>query len=169
MQIANARLIHLPPANATTNAALVVREAVQGFPYRNARERDCVQLQVIHDFSFRSADSLFTQVIDNLLKNALRSLASKPDCPQPGDLRLEIDIDRGRARPGRIRITDRGEGMSPELQARLFQPFVSTNQRTGHGLGLAFCQRVVQASGGIIRVESSPGKGACFTIELPVT
>ncbi len=168
MQIANARLMHLPPANATVNAALVVREAVQGFPYRNARERDCVQLQVIHDFSFRSADSLFTQVIDNLLKNALRSLASKPDCPQPGDLRLEIDIDRARSRPGRIRITDRAEGMSPELQARLFQPFVSTNQRTGHGLGLAFCQRVVQASGGIIRVESSPGKGTCFTIELPV-
>ncbi len=167
MQIANARLMHLPPANATLNAAQVVREAVQGFPYRNARERDCVQLQVIRDFSFRSTDSLFVQVIDNLLKNALRSLAAMPECPQPGDLRLEIDIDPSRTRPGRIRITDRGQGMSPELQARLFQPFVTTNQRTGHGLGLAFCQRVVHASGGVIRVESSPSHGACFTIELP--
>ncbi|MEY4712872.1 MAG: hypothetical protein RIS88_2322 [Pseudomonadota bacterium] len=168
MQIANARLMHLPPAHATLSATQVVHEAVQGFPYRNTRERDCVQLQVIHDFSFRSADGLFIQVIDNLLKNALRSLASMPDCPQPGDLRLEIDVGRTRTRPGRICITDRGQGMGPELQARLFQPFVSTNQRTGHGLGLAFCQRVVQASGGVIRVESAPGKGARFIIELPV-
>lgn len=167
MQIANARLMHLPPADAIVNAAQVAREAVQGFPYRNARERDCVQLHVIRDFSFRSADTLFVQVIDNLLKNALRSLAAMPECPRPGDLRLEIDIDRMCRRSGRIRITDNGQGMSPELQARLFQPFVSTHQGTGHGLGLAFCQRVVQASGGIIRVESSPGKGARFTIELP--
>jgi two-component system CAI-1 autoinducer sensor kinase/phosphatase CqsS len=146
-----------------------VGEAVRSFPYRNARERDCVQLHVIRDFSFQSTDALFMQVIDNLLKNALRSLASMPDCPQPGDLRVEIDIDHSRARPGRIHVVDRGQGMGPELQARLFQPFVSTNQRTGHGLGLAFCQRVVHASGGVIRVESAPGKGARFIIELPVT
>lgn len=168
MQIANARLMHLPPAQDTVNAAQVVRNAVHGFPYRNTRERDCVQLQVIHDFSFRGSDALFTQVIDNLVKNALRSLACMPDSAQPGDLRVEIDVDRTRSRPGRISVIDRGQGMGLELQVRLFQPFVSTNQRTGHGLGLAFCQRVVQACGGMIRAESIPGKGARFIIELPV-
>jgi len=168
MQIANARLMHLPPAQDTVNAVQVVRNAVHGFPYRNTRERDCVQLQVIHDFSFRGSDALFTQVIDNLVKNALRSLACMPDSAQPGDLRVEIDVDRTRSRPGRISVIDRGQGMGLELQVRLFQPFVSTNQRTGHGLGLAFCQRVVQACGGMIRAESIPGKGARFIIELPV-
>jgi two-component system CAI-1 autoinducer sensor kinase/phosphatase CqsS len=168
MQIANAQLMHLPPARDTVDAAQVVREAVQGFPYRDSRERDCVQIQVTRDFSFRSCGSLFLQVIDNLLKNALRSLASMPDCPQPGDLRVEIDVDPARPRTGRISVTDRGQGIHPVLQARLFQPFVSTHQGTGHGLGLAFCQRVVHASGGMIRVESAPGRGARFVIELPV-
>jgi two-component system CAI-1 autoinducer sensor kinase/phosphatase CqsS len=58
--------------------------------------------------------------------------------------------------------------MPAELQARIFQPFFSTDRGTGHGLGLAFCQRVVTAAHGSIRVKSAPLQGAVFTIELPV-
>jgi two-component system CAI-1 autoinducer sensor kinase/phosphatase CqsS len=59
-------------------------------------------------------------------------------------------------------------GIDPELQRRIFEPFFSTNRGTGHGLGLAFCQQVVQGVRGSIRVRSAPGQGAVFTIELPV-
>jgi two-component system CAI-1 autoinducer sensor kinase/phosphatase CqsS len=59
--------------------------------------------------------------------------------------------------------------MEPELQARIFQPFFSTDRGTGHGLGLAFCQRVVHAAHGSIRVKTAPHQGAVFTIELPAT
>jgi two-component system CAI-1 autoinducer sensor kinase/phosphatase CqsS len=58
--------------------------------------------------------------------------------------------------------------MDAELLARIFQPFFSTDRGTGHGLGLAFSQRVVQAAHGSIRVKSAPHQGAIFTIELPV-
>jgi two-component system CAI-1 autoinducer sensor kinase/phosphatase CqsS len=58
--------------------------------------------------------------------------------------------------------------MDAELLQRIFQPFFSTDRGTGHGLGLAFCQRVVHAAHGSIRVKSAPHHGAVFTIELPV-
>lgn len=167
MQITNARLMQLPPARDIVSAAQVVQDAVQAFPYRNTGERHCVQIQVANDFSFRTSQILFTQVIDNLVKNALRSLAALPEPPATGDLRIDIGYACAHKRRGRICVVDRGQGIHPELQARLFQPFVSTNQHTGHGLGLAFCQRVVQTCGGSIRVESEAGRGARFIIEVP--
>jgi two-component system CAI-1 autoinducer sensor kinase/phosphatase CqsS len=58
--------------------------------------------------------------------------------------------------------------MDADLRKRIFQPFFSTDRGTGHGLGLAFCQRVVQGAHGTIRVKTAPHQGAVFTIELPV-
>ncbi len=168
MQIANARLLQLPPPSGQVQAGHLVQQAILAFPFRNATERGCVQVQVMRDFQFQGSELLFAQVIDNLLKNALRSLAAKPEPPQTGDLRIEVDVASEGRLPGRIAVIDRGQGIDANLQARLFQPFVSTHHGTGHGLGLAFCQQVIRAAGGAIRVASSPGHGACFVIELPV-
>jgi two-component system CAI-1 autoinducer sensor kinase/phosphatase CqsS len=165
MQIANARLMRLPRVNETVSAAYLVREAVAQYPYRTARERDCVQLAVQSEFTFRGSQSLFAQVLDNLIKNALRSLAAAKGAPQPGDLRIEVGTQGNR---GRIVVADRGVGIEPDLQPRIFDPFFSTDRGSGHGLGLAFCMRVVQAAGGTIRVKSEPGHGASFTLELPI-
>jgi two-component system CAI-1 autoinducer sensor kinase/phosphatase CqsS len=104
-------------------------------------------------------------VVDNLTKNALRSLAAASSASQPGDLLIQVGAQGSR---GRIVFTDNGVGMDAELLQRIFQPFFSTDRGTGHGLGLAFCQRVVHAAHGSIRVKSAPHHGAVFTIELPV-
>jgi two-component system, CAI-1 autoinducer sensor kinase/phosphatase CqsS len=80
-----------------------------------------------------------------------------------------VEIEQTSPRWGRIRVIDRGIGIPPHLQARLFQPFVSSHHASGHGLGLAFCQRVVHRGGGRLRVESALGEGATFIIELPVS
>jgi len=127
--------------------------------------RDSVVLKVHQDFRFRGSRQLFLQLVDNLMKNALRSLAAATTASQPGDLTIEVGILHGR---GRLVFSDNGVGMDEELQARIFQPFFSTDRGTGHGLGLAFCQRVVHGARGTIRVKSAPLKGAIFTIELPV-
>ena len=166
-QITNARLLRLPPATESVSAASLLREAMAAHPFRHERERQCVELVVQHDFEFDTVRSLFLQVVDNLLRNALRALASLSEGPGPGDLRLEID--QPSPRWGCIRVIDRGIGIPPHLQARLFQPFVSSHHASGHGLGLAFCQRVVHLGGGRLRVESAPGEGATFIIELPVS
>jgi two-component system CAI-1 autoinducer sensor kinase/phosphatase CqsS len=164
MQISNAQFMHLPAPREPVDAGTLVREAVAAFPYRNERERACVEVIVREDFAFRSSAQLFSQVIDNLMKNALRSLAATPRTRSLGDLRLEVDVVNGK---GRISVADRGAGMSENVRVRIFQPFVSSHGGTGHGLGLAFCQRVVHHARGSISVESSPDQGARFIIELP--
>lgn len=163
-QIANARLLRLPTHKETVGAAALLRNVVKDYPYRNSRERESVALVLRKDFSFESSYRLFAQVINNLLKNAFRSLAATSSAPKPGDLRIEVGVLNG---CGRIVVTDQGTGIAPELQARIFEPFFSTDRGTGHGLGLAFCQQVVESAGGSIRVQSEPGRGAVFIIELP--
>jgi two-component system, CAI-1 autoinducer sensor kinase/phosphatase CqsS len=164
-QIANARLMRLPRHREAVSAATVVREAVAHYPYRSTRERQSVTVNIHGDFMFQGSHPLFLQVIDNLIKNALRSLAASKSASQPGDVLIEVGVT---ARRGRIVVADRGVGMDPDLQARIFEPFFSSDRGTGHGLGLAFCQRAIHAANGTIRVASNLMQGASFTIELPL-
>ena len=164
MQITNARLTRLPARAETVSAADLVRTAVMNYPFRTTREKECVRVNVQADFMFRGSNPLFAQVIDNLMKNALRSLAASTSALQAGDLTIEVGVQQDR---GRIVVADRGVGIDPELQRRIFEPFFSTNRGTGHGLGLAFCNQVVHGARGSIRVRSVPPQGAVFTLELP--
>ncbi len=66
-----------------------------------------------------------------------------------------------------LEIGDRGPGLSPEVRARLFEPFVTT-KRGGTGLGLAIAHRVIEAHGGSIHASDRPGGGTLFRIALPL-
>lgn len=165
MQISNARLLRLPRHREIVSAAGLVQDAVANYPYRNQRERECVMVRIHSDFRFAASYALFTQVIDNLMKNALRSLAAATTACRPGDLTVEVGAHGNR---GRIVVTDKGVCIDDALRARIFQPFFSTDRGTGHGLGLAFCQRVVQGANGSIKVRSARLQSAAFTIELPI-
>ncbi len=164
-QISNAQLMRLPREQARIEAADLVNEVVNNYPYRSTRERDCVQLHVQNDFCFLGSRTLFVQVLTNLLKNALHSLASASNAPKPGDLRLDVGLHRGK---GRIAVSDDGVGIPHEQQTRIFEPFFSTQSAVGHGLGLTFCKSVVEAAHGRLSVHSEPTMGAVFMIDLPV-
>jgi signal transduction histidine kinase len=101
------------------------------------------------------------QVVTNLISNALKYGAGKP---------VTVAVRRS-ATHARLEVRDRGIGIPPEAQAKLFSPFeraVSFRQYGGLGLGLFICRRIVEAHGGTIGVRSAPGQGATFTVELPL-
>jgi PAS domain S-box-containing protein len=100
------------------------------------------------------------QVISNLLVNAAKFGEGKP-------IAVSVDADDLHAR---IRITDRGIGIAADAQARVFERFeraVPSEHFGGLGIGLYVVRQVVDAHGGEVRVESTPGAGAAFTVELP--
>jgi signal transduction histidine kinase len=67
-----------------------------------------------------------------------------------------------------LTVADSGAGIDADMLRRIFQPFVTANKRRGLGLGLPICHRIVTAHGGVIEVESEPGKGTTFKIHLPI-
>jgi len=164
-QISNAQLLRLPRERSAIMAAELVHEAVASYPYRSSRERDCVQVHLQQDFCFVGSRPLFAQVLANLIKNALHSLASSGTAPQPGDLRIDVGPHHGK---GRIAVSDNGVGIPHEKQARIFEPFYSTQSGAGSGLGLTFCKNVVETVNGQLSVHSEPTEGAVFMIDLPL-
>ena len=104
------------------------------------------------------------QILLNLLGNAIKFT-------ERGQVALRVDaVDDG----VRFTVADTGPGLDPAQQARLFQRFSqadgeSTQRRYGgSGLGLAISQELAAAMGGAIRVESAPGRGSRFIVELPL-
>ena len=164
-QIANAKLRELPRHTELISARRLVANVVENYPYVASRQRACVRVVVHEDFDFRSSSRQFSQVLDNLMKNAFHTLMAADSRYPFGALRIEVSISQG---SGKILVEDEGMGIEPALIQQIFKPFFSSNSGTGHGLGLAFCQQVVQSAGGSIHVRSEFAVGAAFTIELPL-
>ena len=142
-----------------------MQQVVASYPFAASRQRDCVRVLIHRDFTFLSSFTQFSQVLDNLIKNALYSLMAADSRYHPGALRIEVGMLHQR---GRIVVSDDGMGIDAALLPHIFKPFFSSNHGTGHGLGLAFCQQVVRSAGGSISVKSQFAVGATFTIELPL-
>ncbi|MFN8610845.1 MAG: hybrid sensor histidine kinase/response regulator [Vulcanimicrobiota bacterium] len=103
------------------------------------------------------------QVVLNLLSNARRYA-------YPGGERGRLEIGLERLEQGyRLRVRDYGQGISPENLSRIFDPFFTTGRsRGGSGLGLSIVHTIVTAHlRGTIAVESRPGEGTIFSLELP--
>jgi signal transduction histidine kinase len=100
-----------------------------------------------------------------LLHRALSNLVLNGMDAMPEGGTLMISAVRGKE-AARISVADTGEGLTPEECERLFTPYYTTKQH-GTGLGLAIVQSVVSDHKGTISVQSEPGRGATFVIELP--
>jgi PAS domain S-box-containing protein len=101
-----------------------------------------------------------SQVVTNLLSNAVKYGAGKP-------VEVEFGPRDGKAR---LVVRDHGIGIARADQPQIFERFeraVSSKNYGGLGLGLYIVKRIVEAHGGTIAVESSPGEGSAFVVELP--
>ncbi len=103
------------------------------------------------------------QVFVSLLVNAAQAIA--PGARDANHVVIEVDTtDEGWAR---VAIADSGTGISREHLLRIFEPLFSTKRGAGMGIGLAVVREIVEQFGGRISVESDPGFGTLFVIELP--
>jgi signal transduction histidine kinase len=111
------------------------------------------------EVSFTGDEELLRQVWLNLIQNAIKF------SPDSGVIKLELEQIGGTVR---ITVTDNGAGISAEELPHIFDRFHKGSASDGNGLGLAIAQKIVEFAGGTLHAESEVGKGAAFTVTLPV-
>lgn len=148
----------LPIGPVDLNA--VVRESVSLLASEIATSKVELQWQLSPTISPIHGDAVqLTQVLVNLVRNALEALANHP---QP---RI-IVATRSTPDYVEVSVADNGPGLGPEVQSRLFEPFFSTKPQ-GLGMGLAVSRSIVEGHGGTLLAENWEG-GARFIARFPV-
>jgi signal transduction histidine kinase len=104
------------------------------------------------------------QALENLISNAMKY------SPEHREITVTVDAEDGH---GVVRVADRGVGIAPRLQGKIFRKFyrIQTDAGSGPqgtGLGLAIVDHVMRSHGGFVRVESTPGRGSTFTLHFPL-
>ena len=104
------------------------------------------------------------QIIDNLISNAIKYGAGTPiSVSATADVENDVAV---------IRVRDSGPGIAPTDQLRIFERFERAvrpgEQTTGFGVGLWIVRQLTEAMGGTITVDSEPGRGSAFTINMPL-
>ncbi|NUO71102.1 MAG: response regulator [Frateuria sp.] len=125
------------------------------------------------ELTFEGNHTELQQALLNLCLNAIQAMTaggelrvSAAECELREDAFLAGELPR----PGRylrLTVADTGPGMPPEVRAHLFEPFFTTKE-SGTGLGLLSCQRIVASHGGVMRLDSEPGKGTAFHLYIPL-
>jgi PAS domain S-box-containing protein len=145
----------------------MVEEAIHGVQPTVEKNNSRLELKCDEDPGEMVADQIkIRQILFNLLSNAGKFT-------QNGTISLETrSLQEGQEDRVQFRIRDTGIGMSREQLDRLFQPFTQADASIGRkyggtGLGLTIAAEFCRLMGGGIRVESEPGKGSTFTLNLP--
>ncbi len=119
--------------------------------------------------------TLLEQVTLNLARNGFEAMAELSGL-RPEDRLLRIRAEAVATDPFaaspvpdrlRLRVSDRGHGISDQAAQQIFKPFFSTKEN-GLGIGLSLCQSMVEREGGSLSWENNPNGGATFTLELPI-
>lgn len=125
-------------------------------------QRDIIRIDVREDFQITTVLSCMELVLSSLLANALRALRNQTN---PA-INISVLVEGGYPQ---IRITDNGHGIPDETMARLLtEPTTTHADSGGHGLGLIFCERVMQSFGGFLQVRSIPEDHTTVTLSFPI-
>jgi two-component system response regulator PhcR len=145
----------------SVTASSLVGSLLDEFPFED-EERGWVGSRIAQDFHLPGRRDLLYLVLCTLAKNALIALRGQP----APSLRIEAGVEADGRRPW-LRFVDNGPGIPSEVLAKLTREPVTTRaQSGGNGMGLMFCQRVMQSIGGGIEIESALGAGATVTLRF---
>ncbi|HEY1269088.1 MAG TPA: ATP-binding protein [Candidatus Binatia bacterium] len=142
------------------DAGEIVQKSMQLVASRLQKQKVETTVEIEPDLPPIEADRRqIEQVLVNLYLNAMDAM------PGGGKLNVSVRCD-GEASLA-IAVSDTGMGITDDDLPKIFQPFFSARKKSGLGLGLPICSRIVANHGGKIEVESRPGTGTTFRISLP--
>lgn len=150
------------PEQTPVDLVRVVSDAV--CDARAAAPERHIELESIATVDVLGDDHQLRQVVANLLGNAVRHT------PDETQIRVCLKAGDGHAT---LAVADDGPGLEPDAAAKVFEPFYRADESRaretgGAGLGLAIVAAIVEAHGGSVRLDTSPGAGATFTVTIPL-
>ena len=156
---------HWPAERSRVDLDGTIRDAVDLAAFELSDAEVEIRLDLAGDLPAVAGDPhQLHQVFVNLIVNALYAMRPAP-APRVLEIRTRWQSDLARIV---ATVRDSGPGVPPQDQRRIFDPFFTTKPvGEGTGLGLSLSAGVIQDHGGTIRLESEPGQGAAFVIELP--
>jgi signal transduction histidine kinase len=148
--------------DAVAAAAPVIREAIDDLGDRMISAGVTLTTDLDEDAMVACGETLFRQVVDNLIGNAIKFMARQPT------RQLSLLL-RWRGPSCYLEVRDTGPGIPPEALAHIFDPFyrAAGAATPGTGLGLAIVRRIVEAHGGSVTASSEVGRGTTFQVILP--
>jgi signal transduction histidine kinase len=152
-------LLRLQPT--TVDLSGIVRNAVLRYALLAERAGTRIDENIETEVAGTMDQMAVEQIIDNILSNAIRYGDTKP---------IEVTL-RTDGELARISVQDHGPGISIEDQARVFERFeqaIEGTSKGGFGIGLWLARQLVEAMSGAIGIQSRPGAGAVFTVDLPL-
>ncbi len=148
------------PMLEKVSAKEIINESVQLFSKDLIKEGIPCKLLIPEDVKIYADRNLTQQVLINLMKNAIESMANMKDHKH-----IEIQLIREANRYAHIALRDSGTGIAPEDLDQIFIPFFST-KKGGSGIGLSISKQIMQKQKGDITVESEVGKGSVFKLSF---
>lgn len=154
----------MPLRKQQADLATIIRDSVAAAEPTAARAGISLDAEVPERLAVTGDPHRLGQVVDHLVSNAIKYTESG------GAARVSAAADAGAVV---IRVRDTGIGIAEEDQAQLFNRFYRTNEATrraiqGVGLGLSISKTIVESHGGLIELDSEPGRGSEFRVVLPL-
>ncbi|MEA3288497.1 MAG: ATP-binding protein [Candidatus Marinimicrobia bacterium] len=139
----------------------VIQNAVGLMTYDNRSQKINIELDLAPQLArVKASPDRLHQVVVNLLVNAFDAMKERGDTIWITTLEGQTSVY--------IRVVDNGGGMDPEVMDKIFEPFFTTKDvGKGTGLGLSVSHGIINSMQGQLRVDSKPGEGATFSIEIP--
>jgi PAS domain S-box-containing protein len=161
LDVARARAMAIAVARDRVELGELVKRVQKIFAIQAEEKRVRLDMAIADESVVPGDETKLTWALSNLVANALRYT------PAGGCIRIETDV---RSDVVLVSVVDTGPGIPLERQERIFERFTQyegTGDVGAAGLGLAIVRDIVQAHGGRVHLESAPGRGTRFTLELP--
>ena len=166
LEIAKIEAGRLQLENAPFDLGGMVRDVAEMMHLRAQEKGLSLQIDQTSEFPryIKGDEARLRQILVNLVGNAVKFT-------EQGGVTIRLGVRNNAREHLLIEVKDSGPGISPEDCRRIFEPFVQLGEaamQKGTGLGLTITKQFVQLMGGTISIESTPGKGALFRVDLPL-
>ena len=136
-----------------------IEKANESDEFRDVQGKIEINRQIDKGLPRVKADEILREVFINFLTNAAKEM------PNGGLIEINASSD---GESVLVSFKDKGRGIPPEMHHMIFDTQFSTDEKPGHGIGLWWSRAYVRALGGEILLDSDRGRGACFTVKMPI-